>query len=82
MAILIEHTYLIGYNGLIPQYHTLIVPPADPIEIKPLNLQVSDSVKHYMKLHTLLKDKMKKMIGIPQKRSNNYEGVDKNFKKK
>lgn len=74
------HSYLIGYNGLIPQYCEIRVPCED-IEIKPLSLKVSKNLNNLIKMQSYLKDKARKMIGIPQKRSNNYEGINENYKR-
>lgn len=73
-------TYLIGYNGLIPQYCTIQVPQTFR-KIEPFNCDISPNLNNLIKMRKHLKEKVHQILGIPQKRSNNYEGVNEKYKR-
>lgn len=73
-------TYLIGYNGLIPQYCTIHV-PCKPEKIKSINLAIPKYLNTLIKGNAYYRDKARSMLGIPQKRSENYEGTKENYKR-
>lgn len=73
-------TYLIGYNGFIPQYCTIQVPQNLP-KINSFDCTIPENLNDFIKKQAYFKVKAKNLLGIPQKRSENYEGVNEKHKR-